>query len=107
MRDYCDGSATKTLPVGTYFGEVGMLLPGTQCFATVKVTAATTLLSISKADFDTVLSPSQQQRKHNAASRRSPSAQRQSRGNPSNPSAATPDTAAAPPHAAGAGERTC
>ena len=51
QRKYKDGSAAKTLRVGTYFGEVGVLLPDTRCFATVTASVESTLLTISKEDF--------------------------------------------------------
>jgi len=45
------------LPVGAYFGEVGLLLPNTPMIATVKATdyEKVTLIKISREDFDAVI----------------------------------------------------
>lgn len=47
-RDYCNGSEPQALTVGQYFGEVGVLLPNTHCFANVSAVENSTLLTISK-----------------------------------------------------------
>ena len=51
VRDYQDGSEAKAFKVGSYFGEVGMLVPDSRCFATIKSKTDSTLLTVSKADF--------------------------------------------------------
>jgi CRP-like cAMP-binding protein len=55
VRDYCNGAPPKPLNVGAYFGEVGVLLQHTKCFATVKAAEETSLLVISREDFARVM----------------------------------------------------
>ena len=56
-RDYLDGSPKREIPLGAYFGEMGVLLPRTPNLATVVAEEPTTLLYISKQDWPLVVPP--------------------------------------------------
>ena len=89
QRDYEDGSDPIPLRTGTYFGEVGMLLPETKCFATIKAGAAgATLLTICKADFSTVCNPDLALKKGSSLHRQQSALTSRSPVSPSGPSGA-------------------
>ena len=50
-RDFHNGSAPEVLSVGSYFGEVGVLLPRTQCFSTIRAVDGATLLAFGRESF--------------------------------------------------------
>lgn len=54
-RDYLDGSESRVIPRGSYFGEMGLLLPRTPCLATVTVVKDSTLLTISIENWSKVV----------------------------------------------------
>lgn len=56
-RDYFDGSPARVIPRGSYFGEMGVLLPRTPNLATVIATSDSTLITISKEDWPKVVPP--------------------------------------------------
>lgn len=56
-RDYEDGSPSAQIPTGTYFGDLGVLLPRTKCLSTVVALQDTTLLYISKQSWKDVVMP--------------------------------------------------
>ena len=54
VRDYRDGSEARVIPAGSYFGEMGVLLPRTMNLARVTTVESCALLRITKVDWPKV-----------------------------------------------------